>query len=72
MGLKIYSRAKVSRGLFYHRERLRKRLAKQLEPNCDYFIVDSMPLEVCKLSRSSRRNGICKKDYAKLSKISFL
>ena len=58
----VYNRRK--RGLFYHRESLRKRLAKQLGFNCDYFIVDSMPLEVCKLSRSSRRNGICKKDYA--------
>jgi len=27
----------------------------------DYFVVDSMPLEVCKLSRSSR-SKICKED----------
>lgn len=28
----------------------------------DYYIVDSMPLEACKLSRSSR-SSICKEEY---------
>lgn len=49
------------RGLFYHRELLRKDLAQRIGIQ-DFFIVDSMPLEVCKLSRSSR-SRICKDEY---------
>lgn len=49
-----------NRGLFYYRELLRKYLVQKI--GCqDYYIVDSMPLEVCKLSRSSR-SFICKED----------
>lgn len=55
----VYNRRK--RGLFYYREQLRKQIASQIISS-DYYIVDSMPLEVCKLSRSSRSN-ICKQDY---------
>ena len=56
----VYNRRR--RGLFSHTERLRKRLAQQVSLESDYFIVDSMPLEVCKLSRSSR-SSICKENY---------
>lgn len=52
----VYNRRK--RNLFYHRETLRKDLAKNLISS-NYYIVDSMPLEVCKLSRSCR-SSICK------------
>ena len=55
----VYNRRK--RGLFYHRELLRKDLAHSISSQ-DYYIVDSMPLEVCKLSRSSR-SSICKEGY---------
>lgn len=55
----VYNRRK--RKLFQHRELLRKKLATQLS-TYGYYIVDSMPLEVCKLSRSSR-SRICKEDY---------
>jgi hypothetical protein len=55
----VYNRRK--RGLFYHRELLRKNLAQNISKQ-DYYIVDSMPLEVCKLSRSSR-SRICKDEY---------
>lgn len=55
----VYNRRK--RKLFFHRELLRKKLATQIATH-DYFIVDSMPLEVCKLSRSSR-SSICKEEY---------
>lgn len=55
----VYNRRK--RKLFYHRELLRKKLASQIF-SLDYYIVDSMPLETCKLSRSSRSN-ICKENY---------
>jgi len=55
----VYNRRK--RRLFYHRNDLRKKLADQIACE-DYFIVDSMPLEVCRLSRSSR-SRICKEDY---------
>lgn len=55
----VYNRRK--RKLFFHRESLRKKLAGKIAEQ-DYFIVDSMPLEVCKLSRSSR-SSICKEYY---------
>lgn len=55
----VYNRRK--RGLFYFRGQLRKQIASQIISS-DYYIVDSMPLEVCKLSRSSRSN-ICKQAY---------
>jgi hypothetical protein len=55
----VYNRRK--RNLFHHRNLLRKKLAHQFPlQNC--FIVDSMPLEVCKLSRGNR-NRICKENY---------
>ena len=57
-----YNRRK--RRLFTHMERIRKLLAEKFNDSEKYFIVDSMPLEVCKLSRSSR-SKICKEtDYA--------
>jgi len=55
----VYNRRK--RGLFSHREHLRKRIASLLTVS-DYYIVDSMPLEVCKLSRSARSH-ICKERF---------
>ncbi|MDR2887445.1 MAG: IS982 family transposase, partial [Bacteroidales bacterium] len=50
------------RGLFYHREQLRKKLSAAIIPCKTYYIVDSMPLEICKLSRSTR-STICKEEY---------
>lgn len=55
----VYNRRK--RKLFVHRESLRKKMVNCITSQ-DYFIVDSMPLEVCKLSRSSR-SSICKEEY---------
>lgn len=54
----VYNRRR--RNLFKYRECLRKKIVAQISTQ-DYYIVDSMPLEVCKLSRSTRR--ICKEDY---------
>jgi len=53
----VYNRRK--RKLFPFRESLRKALVKKLNISEYCYIVDSMPLEVCKLSRSSR-SKICK------------
>lgn len=53
----VYNRRK--RKLFFFKELLRKQLVKRLNVSQDCFIVDSMPLEICKLSRSSR-SKICK------------
>jgi len=53
----VYNRRK--RNLFPYQEQLRLKLAKSFNEFEDYFIVDSMPLEVCKYSRASRSN-ICK------------
>lgn len=55
----VYNRRK--RKLFYPREELRRKIANQISSQ-DNYIVDSMPLEVCKLSRSSRSH-ICKENY---------
>ena len=55
----VYNRRK--RKLFFHRELIRKKLANMTSSTNDY-IVDSMPLEVCKLSRISR-SSICKEKY---------
>ena len=58
----VYKRRK--RKLFNHMERIRKLLAERFNGSEKYFVVDSMPLEVSKLSRSSR-SRICKEtDYA--------
>ena len=55
----VYNRRK--RKLFNHRELIRKKMVSLISSN-DNYIVDSMPLEVCKLSRSSR-SKICKEEY---------
>ena len=47
----VYNRRKT--GLFYYRGQLGKQIASQIISS-NYYIVDSMPFEVCKLSRSSR------------------
>lgn len=58
----VYNRRK--RKLFVYMEQIRKLLAEKFNGNEKYFVVDSMPLEVCKLSRSSR-SKICREtDYA--------
>jgi hypothetical protein len=56
----VYNRRR--RRLFFIKERIRKALADKLTGSENYFIVDSMPLEICKLSRSSRTT-ICKEDF---------
>jgi len=56
----VYNRRR--RRLFFVKEQIRKALAEKLTSSENYFIVDSMPLEICKLSRSSRTT-ICKEDF---------
>ncbi|ANI89239.1 transposase [Arachidicoccus ginsenosidimutans] len=55
----VYNRRK--RKLFPCIEMLRKKMAMQFNEFENYFVVDSMPLEVCKMSRSSR-SKICKEN----------
>ncbi|KAA6308351.1 hypothetical protein EZS27_039968, partial [termite gut metagenome] len=55
----VYNRRR--RRLFSHRERIRKVMSEKITSDRDYYLVDSMPLEVCRLSRSSRCR-ICKED----------
>lgn len=58
----VYNRRK--RKLFPFLEDIRLKMVDKLNEFETYFVVDSMPLEVCKLSRSSR-GKICKEiDYA--------
>lgn len=40
--------------LFEKTEQLRKRMAEHLNRDADVFALDSMPLEICKLSRANR------------------
>ena len=53
---------KRRRKLFLFLEEIRTKLASQFLEFEDYFIVDSMPLEICKFSRH-RRIKICKNDF---------
>ena len=53
----VYNRRK--RGLAQYIEQIRLALSEKFNAFETYFIVDSMPLEACKLSRSSR-SKICK------------
>lgn len=58
----VYNRRK--RKLFPYIEKLRMNMAEKFNEFENYFVIDSMPLEVCKMARSSR-NKICKEaDYA--------
>lgn len=52
---------KRRRALFEQKHRLQQLMAKKLIGAESYFIVDSMPLEVCKLTRASR-SKICKEN----------
>lgn len=52
----VYHRRK--KRLFFYIESLRVQMAEQIIGNDNYFIIDSMPLEVCKMSRSNR-STIC-------------
>ena len=53
---------KRRRKLFLFSEEIRLKLASRFLEFEDYFIVDSMPLEICKFTRH-RRIKICKKDF---------
>ena len=53
---------KRRRKLFLFSEEIRTKLAKEFLEIEDYFIVDSMPLEICKFSRHSRIK-ICKEEF---------
>ena len=53
----VYNRRK--RNLVNHLDTIRLKVVSYFNEFEDYFIVDSMPLEVCKFSRSSR-SKICK------------
>lgn len=57
----VYNKRK--RKLFPHIEKIRKTLAQKLSGSEQYFIVDSMPLEVCKNARAAR-SKICKDQEA--------
>ena len=53
---------KRRRKLFLFLEEIRTKLASRFLELEDYFIVDSMPLEICKFSRHSRIK-ICKEEF---------
>lgn len=55
----VYNRRK--RKLFPIIEQIRLQLASRFNEYEDHYVVDSMPLEVCKMARSSR-SKICKKE----------
>lgn len=50
------------RRLFIQTEKLREIISSKIIKAENIYIIDSMPLEVCKLSRASRAK-ICKEDY---------
>ena len=61
---------KRRRKLFLFSEEIRTKLAKEFLEFEDYFIVDSMPLEICKFSRHSRIK-ICKEEFERASSKGF-
>lgn len=62
----VYNRRK--RRLMPYQNDIRLKLAETFNESEDIFIVDSMPLEICKIARSSR-SKICKeKHYSMPSK----
>lgn len=62
----VYNRRK--RKLFPFIEKIRMKMVDKFNELESYFVVDSMPLEVCKISRSAR-SKICKNvDYAMSNK----
>ena len=64
----VYNRRK--RKLFFAIEIIRKQLSMEFNAYENYFIVDSMPLELVKLSRSTR-SKICKEDFYSSPNIGF-
>ena len=54
---------KRRRKLFSFSEQIRKSLANRFLEFEDCFIVDSMPLEVCRVSRQ-KRSKVCREEYA--------
>lgn len=62
----VYNRRR--RKLFPFMEQIRKKLASFFNEFEDYFVVDSMPLEVCKIARAGR-SKICKEfEYSRPAK----
>ena len=59
----VYNRRK--RRLFGLMESIRKQLASRFNEYEDYFVVDSMPIEVCRNSRASR-SKICKENISSI------
>lgn len=55
----VYNRRK--RRLFEAHNKIRLKLSNYFNEFEDYFIVDSMPLEICKMSRANR-SKICRED----------
>jgi hypothetical protein len=56
----VYNKRK--RKLFPHIAQLQKHVASIFTDFEDYYVIDSMPLEVTRLSRSAR-SKVCKEDY---------
>lgn len=62
----VYNRRKCK--LFPYIEKIRLKMVEKFNESEQYFVVDSMPLEICKMSRYSR-SKICKEvDYANPNK----
>jgi hypothetical protein len=57
----VYNRRR--RNLFNHIDVIRLKLASFFNDFENYFVFDSMPLEVCKLSRSTR-SKVCKENIS--------
>lgn len=58
----VYNKRK--RALFSYIEEIRVFLSGKFSDFTDVFIVDSTPIEICKISRA-RRSGICSTEYIK-------
>lgn len=66
----VYNRRR--RRLFPYLEKIRTDLSNSLNMDQDHFMVDSMPLEVCKLSRSSLSKVCRDSGYGAPDKVNLL
>lgn len=56
----VYNKRK--RRLFFFTESIRNKMSKEIISDEEYHIVDSMPLEICKISRKNRLK-ICRESF---------
>jgi len=58
------------RKLSFKLEEVRQKMVNEMQPNSDLYVIDSMPLEVCRLSRENR-SKVCQEHIESASNFGF-